>query len=103
MNKLKTIPFCDLALRIGRSTQVFALIDLRHAQDLWEQIRLTSDYTTRNEPRVRVINPNSGKVVAEVSYNGRLWRPGCVGQKDKEIVVGNYKSAAQQEKELCAS
>lgn len=77
MNTLETQ---SLAVRFGRSKQVVAVNSLREASQAWEKLRDERGLGASESPKVTVVNVSTGKTVATVSYNGRVW-----GLDGKEI------------------
>jgi hypothetical protein len=75
-------------LRVGRGRKVVAVASIQEAQLAWERYRDERCLGASESPRVTVVDLNSGKTVAHISYNGRAWRtdPRKLGAKLEEIL-----------------
>jgi hypothetical protein len=60
-----------LALRIGASPTLFAVTSYASASQIYCAMRERSGLGVSKLPRARLYR--GGKLVAEVSYNGRVW------------------------------
>jgi hypothetical protein len=84
----------QLALRFGRSKNIVAVASVQEASELWALYRDANGFGASESPKVTVIDTATGKTVAEISYNGRVW-----DTKGNEIRIGNKKTAAEHEAE----
>lgn len=78
---LEMISKVDLALRFGRSRNVRAVASIAEAQKLWVAYRDEFNLGGSESPKVTVVRLDTGKMVAEISYNGRAWKPGKMGKE----------------------
>ena len=62
----------QLKVRIGR--KAVTVTSLRQASDVWCAYRDALDLGSSDSPLVTVADA-SGKTVARISYNGRVWAP----------------------------
>jgi hypothetical protein len=82
-----------LAIRFGKSTKLVAVDDLAHASRVWMKLREEMGLGASESPQVTVIDVSTGKTVAKIGYNGRVWdlkteKPGDDGN---EIEVPHIK------------
>ena len=61
-----------LGLRLGRSRTLIEVQSLAEASGIYQRLRDESGHGASTMPRGRVYR--DGKLVAEVSYNGRVWQ-----------------------------
>jgi hypothetical protein len=66
----------QLALRFGRSKAVIAVSSIEDASRQWQAYRDAEGLGASESPKVSVVNVDTGKTVATVSYNGKVWPPG---------------------------
>jgi hypothetical protein len=79
---MNTITTQSLAVRFGKSKRVVAVADFREASQAWEKLRDENDLGASESPKITVINTDSGKTIATISYNGCVW-----GMDGKEIAL----------------
>lgn len=96
---MNSITSPQLAVRFGTSKKVVAVSSLSEASKVWERLRDEQCLGASESPRVSVVDLSTGKTVAYISYNGRVWDKPYWKDGATEIVVGDYKSAKQQESE----
>lgn len=75
-------PQQKLAVRFGRSNKVVAVATIEEASDAWCKLRDEQGLGASESPKVTVVNLDTGKVVATISYNGRAW-----DKAGKEIAI----------------
>lgn len=83
-----------LALQIGGRKQVIGVKDLEEAASLVDQLREKASEQGPGSgasvfPRTDVIDTNTGKVVAHISYNGRIWATDGLGQTELQARTDN--------------
>ena len=64
-----------LGLRIGRSRTVVEVGSYAEASALYQRLRDEGGHGASTMPRGRIYR--DGRVVAEISYNGRVWQGDC--------------------------
>lgn len=79
---MKTLTQNNLAVRFGSQRHVVAIGSLLEASQAWERLRDEQGLGASESPKVSVIDLNTGKTVARISYNGRVW-----GLDEKEITL----------------
>lgn len=75
MKQTLSLP-AEMAIRFGRSSNVFAVSSLADAVAKWEQFRDENGLGSSESPKVSVIDLATFKTVCTVSYNGRCWGNG---------------------------
>ena len=63
-----------LALRIGRSRDLVEVASLAAASRLYAELRDRSGHDVNTMPEGRVYDAETSKLVASISYNGRIWQ-----------------------------
>lgn len=64
-----------LALKVEGERTVLALACLADAPIQWERLVDFNNWFSSDAPRAWVIDTGTGRKVARISYNGRLWHP----------------------------
>jgi hypothetical protein len=85
-------------VRIGRRT--FPFTSFEHVSDTYVRATGVADVGMRDAPKCEILDP-TGKVVAHVSYNGRIWNHLADGSTDYSACLydpvggfGDWRDAA---------
>lgn len=62
-----------LALRIGRARRAVEVASLAEASRVYVELRDRSGLGASSMPEGRILDPDTGALVASLSYNGRVW------------------------------
>jgi len=65
-----------LALRIGRSRTLVAVANFAEASRFYAELRDRSGHGASSMPEGRIYDAETGKPVASLSYNGKVWDGG---------------------------
>jgi hypothetical protein len=87
----------NFAIRFGRSKSVATVNSFDEASDVWIRLRAEHGFSASNAPKVTIVDLNTGKTVACISYNGRVWEGDKLG--GKEIRTHGSKTAKEHSAE----
>jgi hypothetical protein len=62
-------------VRVGKSRELIPVERVEDASDVCDTLRKKLDVGASGFPRLTVVEFATGRTVAHVSYNGRVWNP----------------------------